>query len=47
MGAIGESAAVDVRPQIAKVACHFLRNDIPELELPDAGRIDDIARAAG
>ena len=38
--AVGEAAAADVRPQLSEEAGHFFGDDIPELELPHAGRID-------
>ena len=43
MRAIGKSAMVDEWPHIAKKAGNFGRNHIPQLKLPDSGRIDDIA----
>ena len=41
--AIGEPAATDERPQVAEKGGDFFGNHIPQLELPDAGRIDDVS----
>ena len=40
--AIGKFAEADERPQVAIVAGDLLGNHVPELELPQAGRVDDV-----
>src|SRR5262245_5516267 len=47
MGAVGESAAIDERPQIAEEPGHLGRDNIPQLELTDPRRIDYVTRACG
>ena len=42
MGAIGEPAEADVRANVAVEAGDFLGNHVPELELANAGCIDDV-----
>ena len=43
--AVGKAAAADVRADVAIEAGDFFGDHVPQLELPDAGRIDDEAAA--
>ncbi len=42
MRAIGKPAQADVRTEIPVEAGHFFGNHVPQLKLPDAGRVDDM-----
>ena len=41
--AVGEAAQRHKRPKLGEEALHFLGDDVPQLELADARRIDDPA----
>ena len=43
MRAVGEFTQIFVRPEIAVISEHLFRLDVPEHELADAGRVDDVA----
>lgn len=46
MGAIREMAVVDERPQVTKETGDLLRFYVPQLELPNTWRIDDVTSLA-
>ena len=44
VGAVGIAAVVGKGPQIPIGSRNFGRHKLPELKLPDPGRVDDVAR---